>query len=136
MNLKTTKISFFLCILIAVISCNNSKIDSKQNTKTVIYNKDSTTVKFNGVITNAKNDCWSDGTCSIEVNNKWVVEISYGLREPGTIPNKREVATGIVFSKDNESIGKKVKVYAAIKEKNILTLEGDNTYYIEILKTK
>jgi len=106
----------------------------KQDTTEIIYNTDSTTVKFEGIITNAKNDCWVDGVCSIEVNNKWWIAIEYGKRAPSFWKKERGLVTGIRFTKDNESIGKKVKVYAEIKKNNQLTLEGSKAYYVKIIE--
>lgn len=48
-------------------------------------------MKFTGIVTNAKNDCWADGTCSIEVNNNWWVEITHGLGDPSREPKERGV---------------------------------------------
>ncbi len=113
---------------------NVEKLLKKQDTSGITYNIDSTTVKFEGIITNAKNDCWVDGTCSIEVNNKWWIAIVYGKRDPSFRKKERGLVTGIRFTKDNESIGKRVKVYAKIKNNNQLTLEGSKTYYAKTIE--
>jgi len=112
---------------------NIEKLLEKEAAKT-IYNSDSTTVKFEGIITNAKNDCWADGICSVEVNHKWWITITSGLGDPSLPKKERGLATGIRFTKDNESIGKKVKVFAEIQNDNHLTLEGSKAYYIKTIE--
>lgn len=128
---KTTTI---IMLLLVVIACKNHTTTKNQDLYKIVYNKDSTTVKFTGIVTNAKNDCWVDGKCSIEVNNNWWVAIIYGKRDPGRIPKERGLVTGIRFSKDNEAIGKRVRVYAKIRDKNRLTVEGNNNYYVEVIE--
>jgi len=90
-------------------------------------------VKFTGRITAVKNDCWSDGTCSIEVDNKWWIGIQFGLGDPSLRKKERGLAKGIRFTRDNESIGKRVKVYAEVKNDHKLTLEGSKAYYVEVV---
>ncbi|TLP74286.1 hypothetical protein [Maribacter sp. ACAM166] len=129
-------LNLFLLGTMTFISCKDSKLVHKQDTAKVMYSKDSTTVRFEGIITDAKNDCWADGECSIEVNHKWWVEIEYGLRDPNSIPKESGQAKGIRFTENNESIGKKVKVYAGIIDTNKLTLVGKKAYYVEVVETK
>ncbi len=138
----------FLVIIMMFLSCKGihretvqekvSPLELKNTDETpelgVTYNTDSTTVKFVGVITNVKNDCWVDGTCSIEVDNKWWVAITYGKRDPSRIPKERGQIIGIRFTKDNESIGKKVTIYAKIRDKNRLTVEGSKEYYVKVIE--
>ncbi len=123
-----------IMLLLVVIACKKHRITKKEDLYKIAYNNDSTTVKFTGIVTNAKNDCWADGTCSIEVNNNWWVAIIYGKRDPSRIPKDRGLVTGIRFSKDNKVIGKRVKVYAKIRDKNRLTVEGNNNYYVEVIE--
>lgn len=137
----------FILIVVMFLSCKStstettqekvSQLELKETTATpesrIIYNADSTTVKFKGVVTNVKNDCWADGTCSIEIDNKWWLAITYGKRDPSRIPKERG-KDNIKFTEDNKSVGKKVKIYAKIKKRNKLTLEGSNTYYALIIK--
>jgi len=144
------KIAFIL-IVTMFLSCkgaytetaqeNPNQLELKNTTATpelqIIYNADSTTVKFKGVVTNAKNDCWLDATCSIEVDNKWWIAIKYGRRPKEFRLRERGEVTGIRFTKDNESIGKKVIVYAKIKgnkDQNKLTLEGSKIYYVKVIE--
>jgi len=121
-----------IVILLLIISCSDAQ--KKQNAAETIYNADSTTVKFKGVITNVKNDCWTDGTCSIEVDNKWWIVIEEGLIEKSFMPREIGKSTGIRFTEDNESLGKKVAVYAKIRKKNRLTLEGSKEYYVKVIE--
>ncbi|WP_432410671.1 hypothetical protein [Rasiella sp. SM2506] len=125
-----------LFLLTILVGCRDSKIANKQDAAAVTYSTDSTTVKFEGVVTAVKNDCWADGECSIEVNNEWWIAIVYGLRDPSTIPKQRGQSKEIRFTEDYESIGKMVKVYAKIEKNNSLTLEGNNAYYVEVIENK
>lgn len=127
---------FCLLATSMLISCNDLKIAKKQHIQAVIYNTDSTTVQFKGIVTDVKNDCWADGICSIEVNHKWWIVIAEGLGDPSLAPIKRGKATGIRFTKDNESIGKKVSVYAKIRDNKVLTLDGSIDYYVKVIETK
>ncbi len=125
-----------IVILLIIISC--SDIQKKQDATEIIYNTDSTTVKFEGIITNAKNDCWADGFCSIEIDHKWwIIIIDGGLKDLEVKPEIRGEVIGISFSQNNESIGKKVTIYAKIKgdkNQNKLTLEGSKTYYVKTIE--
>lgn len=127
-------VNMFWLTTTTLVSCKNSRISKKQDVSEVINDKDSTTVKLEGIITNTKNDCWVDGTCSIEVNNKWWIAIVYGKRDPSFIPKEHGTYNGIRFTEDNESIGKRVKVYAKIKKNNHLTLEGSKMYYVKTIE--
>lgn len=127
-------LNVYLLTTIMLISCKDSKLLNKQDTSEIIYSTDSTTVKFEGIITNAKNDCWADGMCSIEVNHKWWIVIAEGLGDPSLIPIESGKTTGIRFTKNNESIGKIVAVHAKIKENNQLTLNGSKDYYVKVVE--
>ena len=109
--------------------------DKSRGIKPTGGNIDSTTIKLEGIITAVSNKCWSCGTCSIQVNNKWWVAIEYGKRPETVMKKERGRATGIRFTENNQSIGKRVKVYARIIADNKLTLEGSKTYYAEIIET-
>lgn len=135
MNIIQT-LNLLLLATMMLISCKDSKLVQKQETAEVIFNTDSTTVKFEGIITDAKNDCWADGMCRIEVNHEWWIVIEEGLGDPSLEPIESGKATGIRFTKDNESIGKKVAVYAKIRYKNLLTLDGSTDYYVKVIETK
>jgi len=56
------------------------------------------------------------------------------MRDPSRPKKERGVYTGIRFTKDNNSIGKKVKVYAEIKNANLLILEGRKAYYVKTIE--
>lgn len=127
----TCLISIFLLTITTYVSCKKLNVSKKQDVNKTTYNIDSTTVKFKGVITNVKNECWSDGICSVEVNGKWWIIITEGLTE--NIHKEHGQTIGIQFTKDNESIGKKVAVYAKIRNSNKLTLEGSKTYYVKVI---
>ena len=120
-------------LLLVVIACKTPHKSKKQDRSKIIYNIDSTTVKFKGEITNIKYDCRVDGICSIEVNNKWWIAIVYGKRDRSRIPKERGKVTGIrFFPEDKEIIGKRVAVFAKIRDKNRLTVEGDNNYFVKV----
>lgn len=127
---------FFLLATSMLISCKDSKLINNQEAAANTYNTDSTTVQFKGIVTDVKNDCWADGICSIEINNKWWIVIAEGLGDPSLETIERGKATGIRFTKDNESICIKVSVYAKIRDKNTITLDGSNDYYVHVLETK
>lgn len=129
-------LNIFLLVTMTLVSCKDSSLVHKKDTTEFTYSTDSTTVKFNGIITNAKNDCWADGMCRIEVNHKWWIVIAEGLGDPSLMPVESGKATGIRFTKDNESIGKIVAVYAKIRDKNLLTLDGSIDYYVKVIETK
>lgn len=130
-NLFQKTLLFFLVVNI-LISCKNPEKIVEQDVNTVVSSKEGT-VQFTGIITAVKNDCWVDSVCSIEVNNEWWIAIVYGKRDPDYIFKERGLASGIRFTEDNESIGKTVKVYAAITDKKRLTLEGDSAYFVEVI---
>lgn len=137
MIFKTLRtLNLFLLATITLISCKDSKRVHTQNNAEVIYTTDSSTIRFEGIITNVINDCWADGICSIEVNDKWWIVITEGLGDPSLIPKERGKVIGIRFTKDNESLGKKVAVYAKIKENNQLSIEGNSAYHVQVLETK
>lgn len=122
-------------LFIVVIACKTPYKSKKQDLLKTIYNTDSTTVKFKGVITNIKYDCRVDGLCSIEVNGKWQIAIIYGRRDPSRIPKERGLVTGIqFFPVDKEIIGKRVSVFAKIRAENRLTVEGNNNYYVKVIE--
>lgn len=122
-------------LFILVISCKAPNQPKKQGLSKIIYSTDSTTVKFKGIITNIKYDCRVDAVCSIEVNNKWWIAIIYGKRNPSSIPKERGKVTGIqFFPEDKELLGKKVAVFAKIRTKNQLTVEGNNNYYVKVIE--
>ena len=126
---------FIIVCAIISLSCKTSYLKTTVVEKTkVIYNSDSTTVKLTGIVTNVKNKCWVDGVCSIEVNNKWWIAIIYGKRDPTFLPKESGLVKGIRFTRDNESIGKRVKVYAKINKNYQLTLEGSKTYYVKTIE--
>ncbi len=142
------KIAFIL-ITTMILSCksahieiaqeNSNQLELKNITATpelgVIYNTDSTTIKFKGVITKIKYDCRVDATCSIEVNDKWWIAIIYGKRGPSRIPKERGLVTGIrFFPEDPKIIGKRVNVFAKIRDKNRLTVEGSKEYYVKVIE--
>lgn len=143
-------ISLFLLVIGTLISCrelNTTKVQEPakttyhtngpavvQEAAKTSYNIKGNTVNFKGIITDAKNDCWSDGICSIEVDNKWWITIEEGLSAERLVPKERGTSTGVRFTKDNESVGKKVAVYAQIKNNNQLTLEGRPLYYVKIIE--
>jgi hypothetical protein len=129
-------LNMFLLATVTLMSCKDSEVLNKQDVSEIIYSTDSTTVKFEGIITNAKNDCWADGMCSIEVNHKWWIVIAEGLGDPSIMPVESGKATGIRFTKNNESIGKVVAVYVKIRNKNLLTLDGSNEYYVKVVEPK
>jgi hypothetical protein len=137
----------FLTLVIIVMSCKSAVVNKKQKTTNplvnnsqfdkhkVLFNADSTTVKFKGIITNIKYDCRVDGLCSIEVNNKWQIAIIYGKRDRSMIPKECGLVTGIsFFPEDPEIIGKKVTVFAKIWGENRLTVEGSKVYYVKVIK--
>lgn len=129
--IKQTAIALFFTI---VLSCKAPNKSLKQECPKITYNTDSTTVKFKGIITNINYNCRVDGLCSIDVNNKWQIAISYGRRNPRSIPKERGVVTGIqFFPEDKELLGKSVRVYAKIRAKNRLTVEGDHHYYVKVI---
>lgn len=132
---KMIKQILIALLFILVISCKTPYKPNKQNHLKTTYNKDSTTVKFKGIITNIKYDCRVDAVCSIEVNNKWWIAIIYGRRDPSRIPKEHGLITGIqFFPEDKNIIGKKVAVYAKIRAENKLTVEGDNNYYVKVIE--
>ena len=138
----------FIVIVTMVLSCKSSYTETAQekvrqlelkNTIAkpelrVIYNADSTTVKFKGIVTNVDNSCWRDASCKIEVNHKWWLTVKHGRRSRSFWLKERGKSIGIRFTKDNESIGKKVTVYAKIKDQNKLTLEGSKEYYVKTIE--
>jgi len=130
------KIIFIITILLIVTTnCKTANQSKNQDCPKITFDTDTTTVKFEGIITNVKNDCWADGFCSIEIDHKWwVIIIDGGLKDPEVKPEIRGEYIGISFSQNNESIGKKVKVYAKIKSKNRLTLEGSKEYYVKVIE--
>lgn len=137
------KLLFILVFMIMSLSCKSSYLKTTQQEAVnrievekpkVTYNSDETTVKLKGIVTNAKNDCWNDGKCSIEVDDKWWIAITYGKRDPSFIPKESGLVTGIRFTKDNESIGKKVAVYAKIRKQNELSLEGNKAFYVNVIE--
>jgi hypothetical protein len=92
--------------------------------------------KFTGVITDINTGCWSDGTCSIKVGDRWVVAEVGGLRAPGSVSEERGGLLGISFDKDmGRYIGKKVEVFAKQSgaSGNELTIYGSSSYYIKVL---
>jgi hypothetical protein len=94
------------------------------------------TVKFKGTITDVNNGCWSDGTCSIEVDGKWwIAIIEGGLRAPGYEPEIRGDVVGIVFNESNDSLGKEVEVYAKKVDEISFTVFGSKEYYVRITRS-
>ena len=92
-------------------------------------------VKFTGIITETNNGCWADGTCSIKVDNKWIVAEIGGLRPPNSKPEIQGSLIGINFSQDtNKYIGKRVEVYAKQTDGDSFTIYGNESYYIKLLE--
>ena len=141
------KIAFIL-IITMFLSCKSTytktvqvnQLELKNTTATPesqIINADSTTIKFEGIITNIKYNCRVDGICSIEVDNKWSIAIIYGKRDPSRIPKERGKVIGIqFFPEDPKVVGKKVNVFAKIrdKKKNRLTVEGSSDYFVKVIE--
>jgi len=92
-------------------------------------------VKFTGNITETNNGCWSDGICSIKVDDKWITAEIGGLRPPNSKAEIRGDLIGISFSQDtNKYIGKRVEVYAKQSDDNSFTIYGNENYYIKLLE--
>lgn len=92
-------------------------------------------VKFTGNITETNNGCWSDGICSIKIDDKWIVAEIGGLRPPDSKPEIRGSLIGINFSQDtNKYIGKSAEVYAKQTDNNNFTIYGNESYYIKLLE--
>lgn len=53
-------LNMFLQATMTLIGCKDSKMFNQQNVAEVTYSIDSTTVNMEGIITDAKNDCWAD----------------------------------------------------------------------------
>lgn len=134
---KIILIVLFLVISIfsyLIVSPKTNKVvnNAKQETSEVVTKTD--VVRFKGVVTNVHNGCWSDGICSIEVDGKWWVPIIMGgLRPPDSKPEIQGEVVGIVFNEDNESLGKKVEVYAKKIDENSLTIFGSKEYYVRVI---
>jgi hypothetical protein len=92
-------------------------------------------VKFTGTITEINNECWSDGTCSIEVNDKWIVAEIGAEHPPGSKIEIRGNLININFTQDtNKYIGKRVEIYAKQLNSSNFTIYGDTSYYIKLLE--
>ncbi len=122
----------------------NQKLAAEQPTNTTQAMVSSTTlptmpssdnktdgVKFTGNIIETNNGCWSDGTCSIKVDDKWITTEIGGLRPPNSKPEIRGRLMGINFSQD---MGKRVEVYAKQIDDNYFTIYGNENYYIKLLE--
>lgn len=105
---------------------NSCKVPSlKNNTKT-------DEIKLEGTITNVSDACFYDGVCQVEIDNKWWIPIIIGgLKPPSSKPEIRGEVVGVSFNE--ESIGKKVKIYAKKINENKLTIFGNKKYYVKVI---
>lgn len=137
---KVILLIFFAVVIavfgyIVILQKDSRKIKTDTEEKIVKVESVENTVRLRGVITNVHTGCWADGTCSIEVDNNWWIQIiEGGLGPPDSKPVARGEVVGIVFDESNELIGKKVEVYAEKADQSSLTIFGSKEYYVRIIE--
>ncbi len=106
---------------------------AKDNTSATIQN--SGEKRFTGTITEVNTGCWSDGTCSLRVDNTWIITEYGGLTPNGpTLPEGKLI--GFSFRNDVHTyIGRMVEVYAKdMSDGKTLTIYGSPNYYVKLLQ--
>jgi hypothetical protein len=88
---------------------------------------------FSGTITGVDTGCFSDGICSVSVDNKKVILVKGGRGLPPD--TKVGKLLGVESIGDLEqNIGQHANVYAAPTPEGDYTLYGNNDYYVEVVK--
>ena len=134
------KILFGAVILLALVATIYFVVDYGHRTKTsgsVPNAKTADTVaeiKITGTVTDVKNDCWVDGVCSIQVDNKWWIPINGGMVEPGSEPKIKGEVKGIQFDERKSSLGKKVEIFGQIFATDTISLYGNADYYVHTIE--
>lgn len=92
-------------------------------------------VKFTGTITEVNNECYSDGTCSVKVDDKSIIREYGGLRPPNSKVEVKGRLLGFFNAEiSSKNIGNKVEVFAQPTASGNYTLYGNSDYYIKLLE--
>lgn len=118
----------------APLSIQEKNPQDNESSTSVADLNNGTEIKYIGTINEFNNGCWSDGNCSVRVDDKWIITVHGGLRPPGVSEEPRGELIGLNHSKDTQNyVGKKVEVYAKILKDNSLTIYGNQDYYVKVL---